>query len=47
MKRKGFVFSIALVLLLVLQVSGLRPMLLYPLLLPFAVAGAIVGQRQR
>ena len=44
MKRKGLVFSITLVLLLVLTSVRAQAQCYYnPLFLPFAVAGAIVG----
>jgi hypothetical protein len=44
MKRKGLVFSIALVLFLVLTSVRAQAQCYYnPLLLPFTVAGAIVG----
>ena len=44
MKRKGLVFSVALVLLLVLTSVRAQAQCYYnPLVLPLAVAGAIVG----
>ena len=45
MKRKGLVVSISLVLLLVLTTVDVQARRCYfnPLLLPFAVAGAVVG----